>query len=317
LALVLPLTAACGSDDEEGRVDTGVDEGEERGGDGNGGAPSGEAAAALGAALEETQGIDTAAFTMTVESEVVGQEILMTMEGAVDFTSGAMRSTTTTESFGATQELEQVSDGTTLYQSVPEGMSYPGVDTPWISLDVSEMGGALGSPTASPDQMFQMIEDIDGEVVDEGTEDLDGTETTHYSADLGDESLDQLFESMAPMFDQMVEGGGLPADAGEVFTDAFADADITYEIDVWVGDDGLIRRTTTTMELDFGAMMRDVFGELGLDDDTAEEMLGGTAGRMATVSTMDFTEYGVPVDVEIPAPDEVTAVDFGELMAGS
>jgi hypothetical protein len=319
--LLLPAAAvACGDADEDAEVDTDEQDGEEGGEEGGSGEPSGSAAAALGAALQDTEAASTATFTMRIESEVIGQEILVTVEGATDLASGDVTSEATTSAGGVEAVISQVMQGGTLYQTVPEGVSYPGVDTPWVAIDVSEMGAGLGTAgaSASPDQLFALIEDVDGEVVDEGAEDIDGTATTHYSADLGEESVAALFESMGPMFEQMLQGSGLPSDADEAFADAFAAADVEYEIDVWVGDDGRIRRTETTMDLDFVAVMADIFEQLDLPESMLDELdsLGGR-GRMSTVSTMDFTSFGEPVDIQVPDESEVTPIDFGELMSGS
>ena len=55
-------------------------------------------------------------------------------------------------------------------------------------------------------------------------------------------------------------------------------------VDVWVDADGLVRR----MQLDMGGM------------------LGGTA-----TLTIELFDYGQPVDIEVPSPDDVRSLTDG------
>jgi hypothetical protein len=56
-------------------------------------------------------------------------------------------------------------------------------------------------------------------------------------------------------------------------------------VDIWIDADGLPRRMTMDMD--------SMFGALGLD--------GGTA-----TMSIEYFDYGEPVDIDVPSPDEVT-----------
>jgi hypothetical protein len=71
----------------------------------------------------------------------------------------------------------------------------------------------------------------------------------------------------------------------EAQLDQLGDAEMP--VDVWVDADGLPRR----LQIDLGGMV----AAMGLD--------GGSA-----VMTIEFFDYGVPVDIEVPSPDEVTPI---------
>jgi hypothetical protein len=100
-----------------------------------------------------------------------------------------------------------------------------------------------------------------------GHESLDGASTTHYRATI---ELDQL-------------AGKLGGSVGQVAYDELVSkgAPSSVPVDVWVGDDGLVRRVS-------------------LDDSVT------VSGQTATLKfQLDVSDYGTAVNVSAPPSDQV------------
>jgi hypothetical protein len=156
---------------------------------------------------------------------------------------------------------------------LPSGKSWVKIDLQkalsslGVSLPELEAGGNQ-SPTEA---LAQLRGSKDAEQV--GTETVDGVRTTHYRVKV---DLEEALDRATPKEREALQG----------LLDKAKDAGVDVQgtkVDVWVGADGLVRRTT-------------------------EEL-----GNLGTV-TMTFSDYGTPVAVEAPPADET--IDVSGLLGG-
>ncbi|MCZ7529964.1 MAG: hypothetical protein M5U31_06245 [Acidimicrobiia bacterium] len=227
----------------------------------------------------------SSAFELTGTSTVAGTSVDISAEGAFDYTSGNGEMTITTEvpGFGEMVLEERIIDGV-VFMNMGD---VPGLGGGWTSLDISEAFGAEGlgnsigaqpSPTEQLDQLRAA-----GDVEEVGTEEVRGEEATHYTAVLDfqallDEGADALGEVLG---DEDVE----------FFTGLFEDLGGDTTVDVWITDDGLPVRHSTTSSFEIAGQV--------VESDI----------------TMEFFDFGLDVSPEAPPADEVTSFDdlFGGL----
>ena len=145
---------------------------------------------------------------------------------------------------------------------MPDLAGAQGLPTEWVSMDIDEVAPGFDSLVAlsqgqnDPTSSFAYLEGItDAEVV--GTETVAGFETTHYrgSADM-QEALDRL-------------SAEADADARQALAQARKIMGTTdVPIDVWIDEDGLVRRMSFSMEASAGAagsvLHADEHGDLGV-----------------------------------------------------
>ncbi len=243
------------------------------------------AAATLRAAPDAAAEAGTASFRMVMELSVQGIPLTVEATGAFDTDNqrmsmemdmGAMldeiaSSTGETVPEGFDEPMRFVADGSTMYVQSPL-FDVAGGPGGWLSISSEDLGsGSAGLGSYDPSTFLESLRGVKGgpEVV--GTEEIDGVETTHYTATL---DLRQAVEEAPDDQRALIEAQLGQLGAAEIAVDA------------WIDGDGLPRR----LRMDMGSM----FGALGLG-----------AGTDA-VMTMDFFDYGVPVDIRVPSPDEVT-----------
>jgi hypothetical protein len=152
-----------------------------------------------------------------------------------------------------------------LEKQIPGGKS-------WIRLDLQkaaqaagfDLGDALGSATQNPGDALAMLR-AGGPLTEVGTETLDGTSTTHYKGTIdlaAAAKLKGVSEETLRRLNPKGEKAEIP-------------------VDVWIGDDGLVRQVRIT------------------ESDTA-----GSKTVSSSV-TFGFTDYGTDVSVAAPAADDV------------
>jgi hypothetical protein len=168
--------------------------------------------------------------------------------------------------------MEIVVDGTTMYM---RGAMLP--DAGWLKLDADQagMGAALGgSGQMDPSAFLEFLRGADGIEV-EGTEDVRGHETTHFSGTIDPAD----FIAAAP--------AGEERDAAVEAIEGLEDemGDVTMAFDAWVDAAGVPWRVSLEMSPD------------------------GTDAAM--VMTFDILELGGDVEIEVPSGDGVT--DLGSL----
>jgi hypothetical protein len=249
------------------------------------------AAATLSAAPAAAAEAESATFEMVMEMSIEGQTLELVSTGAYDNAAQRMSMETDlgamfgrlgaqageTVPGGLDEPMQIVVDGSTVYLRVPVLDRLGAADT-WLSLSSDDLGSAaeglgLGAASYDPSKILELLRGVTGEPEVVGTEDVRGVETTRYAATL------DLAEALADV----------PADQRdrvEAQLDQLGAAEVS--VDVWVDAGGLARR----LQVDMG-------GAPGAGDDSS------------AVLTIEFFDYGEPVDIEVPSPDEVTSLGDG------
>jgi hypothetical protein len=178
--------------------------------------------------------------------------------------------------------MEMVVDGDTFYIRSPLFEMFTGASS-WLSMSPDEVagGGGLGVGSSDPTSLLESLRGVAGEPEVVGQEDVRGVETTHYRATM----------SLAEALEEVPEGERAKVEAALEQVGELDDAAVP--VDIWIDGDDLPRR----MRLDMGAALG---------------ALTGSEGSMTM--TLELFDYGEPVDIEVPSPDEVTP--FSEVMGG-
>ena len=277
VALLAPLLAmsACSDDgDQSQRLEAGDTE---------------AAIAAMRAAPDAAAEAGSGRMEMSIAFEVDGEPFELTSTGF----------------FSGTQMQMEMDFGALLAGQVPEGELPPGFDEPmvvvvdgattymrmpmldaltgtsgWLTMSPDELGlanDALGAgfgPTNNPAQMMEALRGISDDIEELGTEEVRGEDTIHYRAvvDL-ERALEQVPEKLKPQVEaQLSDMGG------------------TMPVEVWLGEDGLVRR----LSLDMVELLAKASAESGT------KMEGGSM-------VMDFFDYGADVQVEVPDSSDTTS----------
>jgi hypothetical protein len=286
LALAAPLllvTASCASEaDSAIEVRTGA-----------------AAVQALQAAPDAVTAAGTASLEMVMEMTVEGHAVEMLATGVMDAEArqmaleldmGAMFRDLAEEAGeslpdGFDEPMRMVADGSTMYMQMPFASAL-GAPSGWMSFDLAAFGmGAeqLGAGAYDLRSTLETLRGTSGEPEVIGAEEVRGVATTHYRAtiDLA-EALEKAPESARAALEQL--GGGVDL------------AGVEMEMDVWIDAAGLPRR-----------QMMDIGGVLGSLD----------MGAASATVTVEYFDFGEPVDIQVPSPDEVTPFDLGGALGGA
>ena len=183
---------------------------------------------------------------------------------------------------------EVIFDGFVFYMRFPVLSQLLEGGKEWVKFDIEEIGKAQGIDLsqfaqfgqADPSQALQYLRAVSGEVEDKGTEEVRGVSTTRYEAKvdlrkfpdvLPDDQREAAEESVDTLIEQLGGESELP-------------------MEVWIDDDGLIRRQRFNFSFD-------------------PETGPGYSFRY----DMELYDFGVEVNVQ-PPPEEDTA-DLGDLIA--
>ena len=183
---------------------------------------------------------------------------------------------------------EVIFDGFVFYMRFPVLSQLLQGGKEWVKFDIEQIGKEQGIDLsqltqfgqADPSQALQYLRAVSGEVEDKGSEDVRGVPTTHYEAKvdlrkfpdvLPDDQREAAEDSVDTLIDQLGGESELP-------------------MEVWVDDDGLIRRQRFNF---------------------AFESEGGR--EFSFRYDIELFDFGVEVDVK-PPPEDDTA-DLGDLIA--
>lgn len=244
-------------------------------------------------AAEKTQDAGSAKMAMEMKTTGGAQDISMSSEGAFEFgAEGRGSMVMDLGEMGAQAgmgKMEMIMDGTTVYMKMPNAAKM-GIPTNWVKMDAEQMNGGQGLGQLSglnnndPSQTMEMLRGVSDDVEEVGTEDIRGTSTTHYEAtlDLEKALADAPAETKKAM-KQQLETMGTP----------------TLPVDVWVDEEGLLRRMEVTVDL------------------SKADTGGAPAGAAPTsmFMRMDFYDFGTEVNAEPPPANDVT--DFAKLQGGA
>jgi hypothetical protein len=193
-------------------------------------------------------------------------------------------------------EMEIVIDGGVMYMRSP---MFQDAGTEWVSMDPSKMDpaaaaqfGGFGAGTTDPSAYVGLFAGV-FDVKVSGEEELKGVPTTHY---VGTIDLKKVLKGFSDVVGEHADAATkkqLKA-AVKQFESLGIDEKIPFEI--WIDAEGLPRRQRITM--DFGKLVPGA-------DQASMEM------------TVDFSDFGKPVDIDIPPPSEVTDMTDAMADAGS
>jgi hypothetical protein len=253
-------------------------------GGGDGASPQ----AAVADAATKTADAGTSRLALEVETEVPGEEpVAFTGTGVFDYDGQrgrmAMDMSELLEATGAPAgegEMQIVFQSFVLYVKFPLLTEQIPGSKPWLKLDLDELGKQQGIDLAElsrlgqgdPTQALQYLKAASDDVEEVGREDVRGAETTHYRATIDlrkvpDVAPAEQRERIRRTIDQVIEASG----------------ESKIPTDVWIDDEGRVRRHRYTQKL--------VAGE----------------GRTAeTTLTMELYDFGVEVDAEPPPASQVT-----------
>ena len=189
-------------------------------------------------------------------------------------------------------EMQIVMNGGVIYMRSPV---FEDVGTEWVSMDPSKMDpaaagqfGGFGMGTTDPSAYIGLFAGV-FDVKASGEQELDGVSTTHY---VGTIDLQKVLAGFTDVVGKDVDAATKKQleMAVKQFSVLGIDKKIPFEI--WIDEDGLPRRQRITM--DFG------------------DLVPGTE-EASMEMTVNFSDFGGPVDIEIPRPSEVT--DMTETLA--
>jgi hypothetical protein len=178
-------------------------------------------------------------------------------------------------------EIDLLLDGFTLYMNLPF-LETAGLK-PWVEIDLQalaqeggfDLGSLRGLSQTDPTQVLQYLRAASDDIEEVGEEDVRGVGTTRYrmSIDL-DKVARQAPEEARAAIEELLAESGLE----------------TIPAEVWIDDDGLVRR----IELAYEGM----------------EFTPGQKGDMNL--RLELHDYGVEVDVQAPPADQV--MSFRDLL---
>lgn len=257
----------------------------------DGGPPGGTPLAVVFGAADKTLG-QSARLTMTTEMNFGDRPgPALTAEGVTNF--GGNKLQMTMKAAGLF-ELEMLGDGKDFYVKIPEGLTDEPLDKPWVAISVSELekAAAENPMSAMPGASGPMAGSDPGAML----EWLKSHEAVKEAVAVGRVDIRGASTTQYRVtidFASLMRAMRAPAEAMEALDEVDA------VLDLYVDDDSLIRREV----MRFGA---------------GEEQMGGFAFS-ATV-TIDFSDFGIEVDVDPPPADQVhrvESVDEFEEIVGS
>ncbi|GAA2458480.1 hypothetical protein [Streptomyces glaucus] len=232
---------------------------------------------AVRSAYDRTAEQDTARVTLRVQTSARGESATANGRGVVDLEDGDSVMTVTTQG----QRIEQRVVDQVLYQKVPDGQAPGG--KPWIGIDlrkVAEQQAAGDRSMSDPARSAAFAKAIDDrDVTKKGTARIGGVDTTHYR--------------VAVDVAELPDGAALRRQVGP-----------TLPMDVWLDDDGRIRRQQLDMAFEAPAGSGPSAGA------------SSSPQRVKVRTLMEFTDFGTEVEAEAPPAKQVTDMTTKALEQG-
>jgi hypothetical protein len=168
--------------------------------------------------------------------------------------------------------IDEVVDDGDLYIKSPQLGQALGSSQSWMLIKSEALGnllqgsgGAAAGMAASPTSQLDELKDASDQVTEVGPEQIDGAETTHYTATIDTGKLADALKSQ------------VSGDFGDLI-DKSVDQISNQTVDVWIDGRGLVRRETSSASM-------------------------GALGNFTM--TMDFTDYGIHPNIEVPPQSDV------------
>ncbi len=244
------------------------------------GAGSQTGSSALGAAAAATSGVDSMRFAIAGTMNAEGASSTFQGEGVSDNAGERMSLQMTMENplGGKPLELAAVLDGTTMYMRMPFLSELVPSAKPWIEFDLAKVGEEAGLDIGALLELGQQNDPARAldylrsttDVEELGTDQVRGVETARYRAEIDMAAYADTLEESSPEAAQTIRklieelGGGF-----------------TVNVEVWIDEDGLVRRQTTEQTMPDDGSMR---------------------------YTMELYDFGADVDVRLPDPSDVSSL---------
>jgi hypothetical protein len=222
---------------------------------------------------------------MTASVDVSGQSVEMSGTGAFDANDQRGEMSFTTSVAGQDLDMEMVYALPAVYMRYPAGL-LPGAPEgkPWVKLDLEKLGRQQGldfgqlmqAGQSDPTQGLQYLKGAK-DIQAVGDEEVRGVQTTHYTGVVDLHALTEEDPALKESVDQMIAQTGITS----------------IPVEVWIDEDGLVRRLKQTMR---GAA-------------------GGQGIPLDMTTTTELYDFGTDVSVEEPPADQV--IDFQELLGQS
>lgn len=216
-------------------------------------------------AADTTAAAGTAEFRLSGSMSVAGQTIPINGNGAVDMRNARMRMSMSfpVPQFGS-MDIEEIFDGSAIYMKMPAALTsrIPG-GKPWMKLDLEALGKASGvdmqqlmqaGGQSNPSDMLAALKGV-GSSQKVGTDDLNGTPTTHYKATIDlEKAADRIPDKKtAESVKQMFSASGSKS----------------IPFDVWIDRAGRVRQESLNFSMDgASANMTMSFTRFGVAVDT-------------------------------------------------
>jgi hypothetical protein len=222
---------------------------------------------------------------MSFTATGTGQAGAVTMEGAGVMNGETNRAlieisaTANQDGAGREYKASQIDDGTNFYFHSPELSQTIGGGAPWLLIRGDALGelaqqsgsggfmkvGGVSSPSG-PREQLNLLESASNDMRTIGREDVRGSTTTHYAGTIDfrrlvDQYRDKLSDRAIQLFDQ-----------------AMRESQPTETVDVWIDDQGLIRRESATVT---------------------------AAGSTRLTTVVEFYDFGIHPAIDVPDPREV------------
>jgi hypothetical protein len=238
--------------------------------------------ATIAEAAEATSSAGGAKLSLEGEATVVGRTIDIAGSGVMDEQGN---SRIVSSAAGAGEMTQVFTKDFVMYQRMPGVEEQFGKE--WTKVDMIEANRrngidltlVQGAGGNDPRQMLSQLKASAEEIEELGDEEVRGVNTTHYRAEIDPRNVDHLpaekREAGRKSAERLIEMTGVKR----------------TPLEVWIGDDKLLRRLRLKMTLNNPA-----FG-----------------GRMDMDMTMELYDYGSRVSIEVPKDDE--AKDLTDFVA--
>jgi hypothetical protein len=243
-------------------------------------------------AAQALEDAGTASFEMRVVTAGQGDTDVVAA-GAQDLTSGALRMDLDLGDEG--HRTETLLFGTNVYLRSPLFELFTGDTATWVRVDLTDQAedqgldaDALLDGNTGPAALLAQLDGAAGDPEELGREEVRGTDTTHLrvTIDTG-AAIEQSSPETREQLRAYAEATGLPE---------------TYPLELWVDDDGLVRRIRSVLDVPAGPE------GTGTGQDAGDDPSG-----LTQETTLELFDFGVSVDLDAPTEDET--VDLAELIA--
>lgn len=216
LALLLPVSVACGSADVQKLTALEV--------------------------VKRASGRTVEAGSARIAMSLSGGGVTMNGEGVSSLTENKMAMTTTMDMMGQQVVMEMRMLGDVMYMKLPP---MPGAKSgkPWLKLDLAELAKASGTQAQAltqmrqndPTQALEYLAGVSDDIREDGKEDVRGTATTRYRGTLNLEKAKegQASPEVKDALDEAIKRLGVA----------------TIPATVWIDDDGRLRKLVYDFDL--------------------------------------------------------------------